>query len=39
LETALTAQVPLVTGNQKHFPPDKTGDCRIYLPAEFAALL
>ncbi len=35
LETALTAAVPLVTGNQKHFPPDKSGGCRIYSPAEF----
>ena len=39
LETALTAQVPLVTGNQKHFPPDKTKNCKVYVPAEFAALL
>jgi putative PIN family toxin of toxin-antitoxin system len=35
LETALTASVPLITGNQKHFPLDKSGSCRIYSPAEF----
>ena len=39
LETALTASVPLVTGNQKHFPPDKTQNCKVYSPAEFAVLL
>jgi putative PIN family toxin of toxin-antitoxin system len=38
LETALTADVPLVTGNQKHFPPEKTGTCRICTPAEFITL-
>ncbi len=39
LETALTAAVPLVTGNKKHFPPELCKECRIYSPAEFAALL
>lgn len=39
LETALTAGVPLVTGNQKHLPPDKTQNCIVYTPAEFSALL
>lgn len=39
IETALTAQVPLVTGNQKHFPSDKTQNGKVYTPAEFTALL
>ena len=39
LETALTAAVPLITGNQKHFPPDKVQKCKVYAPAEFSALL
>ncbi len=39
LETALTAGVSLVTGNRKHFPPDKTKNCQVYSPAEFTALL
>ena len=38
LETALTARVPLVTGNLKHFPPDQSATCRIYSPAEFISL-
>lgn len=38
LETALTAGVPLISGNQKHFPPDKTHGCRILSPAEFISL-
>jgi putative PIN family toxin of toxin-antitoxin system len=39
LETALTASVPLVTGNLKHFPSSKSGGCRIYSPADFINLL
>jgi putative PIN family toxin of toxin-antitoxin system len=39
LETALTASVPLVTGNLKHFPPDKTQNCNVYTPADFVPLL
>jgi putative PIN family toxin of toxin-antitoxin system len=39
LETALTVAVPLITGNQKHFPPEHCKECRIYSPAEFAGLL
>ena len=39
LETALTAAVPLITGNQKHFPPDKVQNCKVYAPAEFIMLL
>ena len=35
LEVALTANVVLVTGNQKHFPPEKTENCTVYTPAEF----
>lgn len=39
LETALTASVPLITGNKKHFPPDQSQGCKIYAPAEYSALL
>ena len=39
VETALTAAAPLITGNQKHFPPDKVQNCRVYSPAEFLKLL
>jgi uncharacterized protein len=39
LETALTASVPLITGNQKHFPQDKIKKCNVYTPAEFIILL
>lgn len=35
LEVALSAKVSLVTGNVKHFPPDKTKGCRILTPTEF----
>lgn len=38
LETALTAGVPLVTGNRRHFPADKAGDRKVYTPSEFIAL-
>ncbi len=39
LETALTADVPLVTGNRKHFPSDLCKECAIYSPAEFIQLI
>ncbi len=35
LEVALTAGVPLVTGNKRHFPPALTRSCRIMTPREF----
>jgi len=35
LETALTAQVPLITGNRKHFPADQTQNGLVLSPAEF----
>lgn len=37
LETALTAGVPLITGNRKHFPAAQCKGCKIYSPAEFIA--
>ena len=35
LEVALSAGVPLVTGNKKHFPPALTLSCRVMTPREF----
>ena len=35
LEVALTAGVPLVTGNKKHFPSASACSCRIMAPREF----
>ncbi len=35
LETALTADVPLVTGNMKHFPPAKCHNCIVLTPREY----
>jgi putative PIN family toxin of toxin-antitoxin system len=39
LETALTASVPLVTGNTDHFPTDRRQGIAILSPAEFLATL
>jgi len=35
LEIALSLEVPLVTGNLKHFPKNKIHNCRIISPADF----
>ena len=35
LEVALTAGVPLVTGNLKHFPPASRQGCEVIPPADF----
>ena len=35
LETALTANVPLVTGNTKHYPKHFTQNCIIITPRQF----
>ena len=35
LEVALTASVPLVTGNKKHFPAAIAAPCRVQTPREF----
>lgn len=35
LEIALAAEAPLVTGNKKHFPPDKRRGTLVLSPAEF----
>ncbi len=35
LETALSASVPLITGNTKHFPAEHRKGCEVYTPAEF----
>ncbi len=37
LECALTAGVPLVTGNTRHFPKTVAGDVRVLTPAQFVA--
>jgi putative PIN family toxin of toxin-antitoxin system len=34
LETALTEQVPLITGNTKHFPPKLRRGCVVLSPGE-----
>ena len=39
LEVAVTANVPLVTGNLKHFPEHLCRGHRILAPSEFAASL
>jgi predicted nucleic acid-binding protein len=35
LEIALTASVPLITGNKKHFPKGKCKGCQITSPREY----
>lgn len=35
LEVALSAGVPLVTGNKRHFPADHRHGCLVLSPAEF----
>ncbi|AKJ63735.1 putative toxin-antitoxin system toxin component, PIN family [Kiritimatiella glycovorans] len=35
LESALTSEVPLITGNLKHFPRSAAAGCRILTPKEF----
>ena len=35
LEVAITAKVPLVTGNVKHFPEQLRRSCSVMTPAEF----
>lgn len=37
LETALTAEVPLITGNRKHFPEMACKGCQVDSPADFIA--
>lgn len=39
LEVALTAAVPLVTGNKKHFPAGSAAQCRVLTPREFVQTL
>ncbi|MBN1411939.1 MAG: putative toxin-antitoxin system toxin component, PIN family [Spirochaetales bacterium] len=35
LEASLTASVPLVTGNLKHFPVNRRMGCKVLTPKEF----
>ena len=35
LEIALSQNIPLITGNLKHFPKSKTLNCTIITPSEF----
>jgi putative PIN family toxin of toxin-antitoxin system len=35
LEIALAANAPLVTGNKRHYPEDRRGNCRVLDPGEF----
>jgi putative PIN family toxin of toxin-antitoxin system len=37
LEVALAAQVPLITGNKRHFPLEKRSGCTVLSPGEFIA--
>lgn len=37
LEVALAAQVPLVTGNERHFPVEKRSGSTVLSPADFIA--
>ena len=39
LECARTAEVPLVTGNARHFPKSVAGGAQILTPAQFVAAL
>ncbi len=38
IETALSAAVPLVTGNKRHFPAPARQGCDVRTPAEFLAV-
>jgi putative PIN family toxin of toxin-antitoxin system len=35
LEVALAAEVPLITGNARHFPVEKRSGCTVLSPGEF----
>ena len=35
LEVALSEEVPLVTGNARHFPPESRGNCEVLSTGEF----
>ena len=35
LEVALSEEVPLVTGNASHFPPERRRNCEVLSPREF----
>ncbi len=35
LEVALSEEVPLVTGNANHFPPERRRNCEVLSPKEF----
>ena len=35
LEVALSEEVPLITGNEQHYPINKRDNCRILNPEEF----
>ena len=35
LEVALSEEVPLVTGNASHFPPERRKNCEVLSPREF----
>ena len=35
LEVALSEDVPLVTGNASHFPPERRRNCEVFSPREF----
>jgi predicted nucleic acid-binding protein len=37
LEVALAAGVPLVTGNERHFPTERRSGCIVLSPADFTA--
>jgi predicted nucleic acid-binding protein len=37
LEVALAASVPLVTGNERHFPTERRSGCVVLNPADFIA--
>jgi len=37
LEVALTANVPIITGNSRHFPPELCQGCKILTPSNFFA--
>jgi predicted nucleic acid-binding protein len=38
LEIALSMEIPLVTGNLKHFPKSKAKGCKIMIPSDFINL-
>ena len=35
LETALTEGVPLITGNERHYPVSQRRECKVLSPREF----